>query len=202
MKHRIAIALAATVLSAVALAGCGSNDNPEPEPTPSTNQTTTAVVEPFSTIAHIAQNERAAVSRIIDKGKVIGADKPAILAALVAARSEGNWQFHHSGPARRNIFGWSQQWDSRPNVDDAAIDDAINNFYGGANKPANLEKRDDVVAYAVAVQLTDDFSGREYFTDKTAYGQVNSSFSTEDRVRVKYTESLPYAQAAYDQLGG
>ncbi|MCZ9634973.1 hypothetical protein [Rhodococcus sp. BH5] len=201
MKHRIAIALAATVLSTAALAGCGSNDNPEPEPTPSNSQTTTAAVEPFSTIAHIAQDERKTVARIIELGKARQADESAIVAALIAARGEQLWMFHQPGQVFRNLFGWNAQWDNRSHLDDGAINTAIDIFYEGAERPENLAKKNDVVDYAVAIQLSDHYSGREYFSDRTVKGENNSFRSTEDKVRAQYTKSLPYAQAAYAQLG-
>ena len=202
MKHRIAIALSAAVLSTAALAGCGNNDNPGQQPPSSTTQTTTAVVEPFSTLPHIAEAERETVTRIIELGKARHADETAIVAALIAARAEQLWQLHQPGPVMRNLLGWSAHWDKRSILNDEAIKDAINNFYGGAEKPENIAKNDNPVDYAVAIQLSDHYSGREYFSDRTVPGENTASFSTEDKVRAQYTKSLPYAQAAYDQLGG
>ncbi|GAF43749.1 hypothetical protein [Rhodococcus wratislaviensis] len=201
MNYRITTALTVMVLATAVIAGCGNNsdDDIASQPAP-TSDATTQVLDPFvDDTADGAQQET--VTRIIDLGNQRKASDNAIIAALVASRAEGFWRVHHSGSGGRNLFGWSQMWDDRPALDDGAVTDAIENFYAGAESPENAAKNDDPVDYAVAIQLSDHSGGRVYFEDREAYDANLPDFRTEDTVRKTYTEALPYARAAYEQLG-
>ncbi|MDV6245347.1 hypothetical protein [Rhodococcus opacus] len=200
MNYRITTALTVMVLATAVIAGCGNNsdDDTASQPAP-TSDATTQVLDPFVDDTADGQ-QKETVTRIIDLGNQRKASDNAIIAALVASRAEGFWRVHHSGSGGRNLFGWSQMWDNRPALDDGAVTDAIENFYAGAESSENAAKNDNPVDYAVAIQLSDHLGGRVYFEDREAYDANLPDFRTEDTVRNTYTEALPYARAAYEQL--
>jgi hypothetical protein len=188
------------VLATAVIAGCGSdsNDDTASQPAP-TIDATTQVIDPFVDDTADGQ-QKETVTRIIALGNERKAPDNAIIAALVASRAEGFWRVHHSGSGGRNLFGWSQKWDNRPALDAGAVTDAIENFYAGAESQGEAAKNGNPVDYAVAIQLSDHFGGRTYFEDRTAYNANLPDFRTQDAVRHKYAEALPYARAAFDQL--
>ena len=200
MNYRVTTALTTLILATAVIAGCGNNSDDSTASQPAfTIDATTQVLDPLVDDTADGQ-QKETVTRIIDLGNQRKAPDNAIIAALVASRAEGFWRVHHSGSGGRNLFGWSQIWDNRPALDDGAVTDAIENFYAGAESPENAAENDDPVDYAVTIQLSDHLGGRVYFEDRHAYDANLPEFRTEDTVRNKYNEALPYARAAFDQF--
>lgn len=84
------------------------------------------------------------------------------------------------------------------------MDTKINHFYQRGHDLGLAADTVGPVEFAVAVQTTDigvDSMDKpvDYYLDRTKYRSQTwrSSLTSEDKVRARYTEALPYAQAAY-----
>ena len=213
IKHRPSATLGLLVAVAIvasALTACGGDDSP-----PAASDTTPSSVEATPTLDPFEYDvnnwKKDTVTRIVDIGKERNESEPAILAALTASYGEVAWWAALDGTSE-DLFGWKSPAVVVPGAgryraqrnEAPYITGAINRFYQRGHD-LNLTT-DDPVDYAIEVQTTDvrpaslgDATVTYYQDRVTERGEPNR-FADENAVRTKYSEALPYAEAAFRQV--
>jgi hypothetical protein len=201
--------LVAVAIMASALTACGGDTSPASPDTATSSIETTPTLDPFE--YDVNNWKKDTVTRIIDVGRERNESETAVLAALTASYGEVTW-WAAADATSEDLFGWKSpaviyRGEDRyraPRYDPAYITGAINYFYQRGHD-LNLTT-DNPIDYAVEVQTTDVRPASlgdktyTYYQDRVTERGEPNRFADEDAVRTKYSEALPYAEAAFRQF--